>query len=82
MLRLNTPCFRLRRQPPVLGNLDEAATMTVGGPTLTALANVLIVLPLFARGLPRWGITTLSPRGRGRARLPSIAVHRAPEQPT
>ena len=81
-LLLNTLPFRLWRRPPVPGNLDEAATMTVAGPTLIALVNVLIRLRLLARGLPRWGITALSPRGRGRARPPPIAVRRAPEQPT
>jgi hypothetical protein len=42
----NTLPFRLWRHPPVPGNLDEAATMTAAGPTLPALANLLIGLPL------------------------------------
>jgi hypothetical protein len=81
-LRLNTFSFRLLRQRPVLGNLDDAATMTAAGPTLAALARVLIAMPFLACGPFRQRSTTLSPLGRARAPTRPIGVRCAPEQPT
>jgi hypothetical protein len=53
-LRLNRPSLRLWRQPRAPGNLDEAATMTVTGPTLAPLVRVLIGFVLFrVRASPR-----------------------------
>ena len=69
MFRRKAPFGRLVRKPPAPGNFDEAATITVIGPTLTALARVPIRLPFRARGPFHEGITALTPRARARAQL-------------
>lgn len=71
-LRLNTPPFRLWRQAPVPGNLDDAATMTVTGPTLTPLARVFIGVPFSRPVLTIGNDRTQSTRPRSRA----AATHR------
>jgi hypothetical protein len=44
--RPNMPCLRLPRRPRVARNFDEAATMTVAGPSVTPLVRVVMSLPL------------------------------------
>jgi hypothetical protein len=43
-----TPLFRLWRRPAAPDSLEEAATMTVAGPTLTPRTRVFIVMSLLA----------------------------------
>jgi len=69
MFRRKAPFGRLWRQPPVPGNFDDDATITVIGPTPTALTRVPITLPFLERGAFHEGITAITPRGRARAQL-------------
>jgi hypothetical protein len=82
IFRLEALFVRWWRQPPVPGNFDEAAKITVAGPTLIALTRVFIAFISPACGSPRQGITAFSPRGRARARRPPIAVRRVSERMT
>jgi hypothetical protein len=69
MFRRKAPFGRLWRHPPVPANFDEAATITVIGPTPTALARVRITLPFLERDAFHEGVTALTPHGRARAQL-------------
>lgn len=74
MFRRKTPFVRLRRQPPVPGNFDEAATITVAGPILIPLTRVPISLPFLLAVLPPEIKTSVHVAALTHRRRPSLSA--------